>query len=328
MKKKIQGNCLLIMIFLLCGAVLNRLFIYDDHSIWSTNSRVETYEKLPKDSLDVLFVGSSNIMSAINPVQLWNETGIQSYNFCSRAQTFPFTYAYLYEALKSQTPNCIVIDAYSVISDKSVYNLINSEVHLEMNLSSLKFSTVKYEIMKQNLPLQKQILIELPIIKNHSRYKNWFIKDDTDDIYMGYCFVEEATALATPTYSDKVAELQEVDKVYIDKIIQLCDSEGIELIIIKTPVVISEEQHQVINGLGMYIEEYGVQFYDCSEGKDINGFDFETDMMDGIHLNKNGAKKMTSYIARILGEIYDFKNSDRHQYNWIWKDEYERMKLK
>lgn len=55
---------------------LNHVFSYRDRSIWSTDSRVRTYKELPENSVDILFLGSSGFMSGINPVQLWNETGL------------------------------------------------------------------------------------------------------------------------------------------------------------------------------------------------------------------------------------------------------------
>lgn len=314
-----------IAVFCGCGLLLNSLFFYKDHSIWSTDARIEAYDRLPDYSLDVLFVGSSNIMSGVNPVQLWEETGIQSYNYCSRAQTFPFTYAYLCDALKSQAPQCIIIDAYSVISDKPVYNLINSATHLEMNVSSLKPSRIKYELMKENIPWRERLSLAFPIIKHHSRYKNWFEKDETGNIYMGYCFTNETEPLEQAGYSDRMAGFQGIDKIYVDKIIELCNRKKLDLIFIKTPVSIAEEQHSKINGLKAYLSGYDIPFYDCSDGREIKGFNFAEDMRDANHLNENGSEKMTSYLAELLKDKYCFDDAETHAYASIWEEEMNRM---
>lgn len=322
---KAKKKVVFIAIFCGCGLLLNSLFFYKDHSIWSTDARIETYDRLPDDSLDVLLVGSSNIMSGINPVQLWEETGIQSYNYCSRAQTFPFTYAYLCDALKRQAPKCIIIDAYSVLSDKSVYGLINSATHLEMNFSSLKPSGIKYELMKENLPWRERLSLAFPIIKHHSRYKNWFEKDETENIYMGYCFASETASLEQMDYSDGMAEFQGIDKIYIDKIIELCNRKKLDLIFIKTPVSITEEQHSKINGLKAYLSGYNISFYDCSDGRKIKGFNFAEDMHDAYHLNENGAEKMTSYLTELLRDKYSFDDTETHVYASVWEGEMIRM---
>ena len=138
--------CMIMLIF------LSKQFQYIDRSIWSTNARVENFQDLPDQSVDVLFLGTSNVMSSINPLQIWQDTGLQTYNYCGRAQSFPFTYAYLKDALKTQSPECIVIDAWSVFSDHITYELADSEFHFRLNMESLSWSSAKFDL-KQTKPI-------------------------------------------------------------------------------------------------------------------------------------------------------------------------------
>lgn len=304
---------------------LNDVFFYRDKSVWSTDYRVEAYKELPENSIDVLFLGSSNVMSSINPVQLWEETGIQSYALCSRAQTFPFAYAYLKDALKTQKPECVVLDAYSVFSEKSTNGLANGDFHLGVNMDSLSVGA-KAELVTKYVEKSEWLAYYFPLFKNHNYYKTWENqKDETDEIFMGYCFYDGIEYFETPVYSDNRAPMEEVDGIYLQKIIELCQAEGIDLYVIKTPVVYSDAEHQVLNSVAQMCEAYGVMYYDMSMDTAEWGFDYSTDMLNYFHNNTTGAEKVTTRLGGILTELYDFSDSETHQYADVWKAEYERM---
>ncbi|MBQ8279966.1 MAG: hypothetical protein IJZ23_09025 [Roseburia sp.] len=304
---------------------LNDVFFYRDKSVWSTDHRVEEYQKLPEDSLDVLFVGSSNVMSSINPVQLWRETGIQSYALCSRAQTFPFAYAYLKDALKTQNPQCVVLDAYSVFSEKSTNGLANGDFHLGVNMDSLSIEA-KAELVTKYIPKSEWPAYYFPLFKNHNYYKTWENpEDETGEIFMGYCFADGAEYFETPVYSEERTALEEVDGIYLQKIIELCQAEGIDLYVIKTPVVYSDAEHQELNAVKQMCEAYGVMYYDMSMDATQWGFDFGTDMLNYFHNNTSGAAKVTTRLGDILAASYDFSDSKTHQHAAVWEAEYQRM---
>lgn len=301
--------------------------MYQDTSIWSSDHRVKQYEQLPQNSLDVLFLGSSNIMSGINPLQLWNDTGIQSYAFSTRAQTFAFSYAFLQDALKTQSPKCIVLDAFSVLTSKPINGLINNDFHMSVNMDLLTMST-KTELLLNYVPYNEWIFYYFPLFKNHNFYKQTEeIPLETDRIFMGYCFEDTVRPYDTPQYSNLVTALDEVDSLYLEKIVRLCQQENIELIVIKTPFSLEDKSHQKVNAVKEFCELHNVAFYDMSLDAEHWGFDFETDMMDDIHLNSSGAEKATARMGDLLTEKYDFKVSANHQYANIWKQEFDRMVL-
>lgn len=304
---------------------LNEVFLYKDKGIWSTDYRVKQYQELPEDSVEVLFLGSSNLMGGINPVQLWNETGIQAYDYCSRAQTFPFTYAYLQDALRTQKPKCVVIDAYSIFSDKDINNLINTDFHFSLNMDSLSVSA-KSELITNYIYKKEWLSYYFPLFKNHNYFKTWENpEDETDEIFMGYCFAGGIEYYDTPQYTDNVAAMDEVDGIYLQKIIELCQEEEIDLFVIKTPVAYDDEEHQKLNAAKQMCEAYGVDFYDMSLDTSEWGFDFGSDMRDYFHVNASGAEKVTTRIGEILSGKYDFSNSETRQYAGVWAAEYERM---
>ena len=69
----------------------------------------------PKDSVDVLAVGTSLAYSGINTNVLWQEYGIAAYNLCSAEQPFWVSYYTIREVLKTQHPKLILLDAKPAI---------------------------------------------------------------------------------------------------------------------------------------------------------------------------------------------------------------------
>ncbi len=299
---------------------LNGVFLYKDKTVWSTDYRIEEYSKLPQDSLDVLFLGSSHIMAAIDPIQLWEETGIQGYDYCSRAQTFAFSYAYLRDALKTQSPKVVVLDAYSVLSGKEIYELTYTDFHLSINMDYISFDSKK-ELIVNYIPIEQWLSFSFPLLKNHNYYKTWERqKDETDAIFMGYCYLNNITAFETPIYSDDIGEMDTIDYHYLNKIIELCEDNEIELILIKTPVVYSDEEYRKVNAVAQICEDNEIEFYDmCKNALNLD-IDYSVDMNDANHCNKDGAQKVTKYIGQVLKPKYDFTDSETHCYTYIWQE--------
>lgn len=330
MKKKTK-NAIQFLTFtvlaLLMILELDRAFSYRDRSIWSTDSRVRAYKELPENSIDVLFLGSSNIMSGIDPIQLWEKTGLQSYNYCSRAQTFAFSYAYLQDALKTQSPRCVVLDTYSVLSDKVCNGLSDKDFHFGVNMDNLSLNS-KMELLRTYVQREEQLMYLFPLLKNHNYYQTWEnVTDETDQIFMGFCSADAVEPYEAPVYSDAVRPMEETDRIYLEKIIELCRQEGIDLFLIRTPVVCSDDRHSMLNDVWRLCREYDVDFYDMTGDALEWGFDYGSDMMDDTHVNKSGAVKVTNRLGNILADRYGTASEETREFQWLWELEAERMAL-
>ena len=76
--------------------------------------QVEKFYELPKDSVDLLFVGSSHAIVNFNVGKLYDDYGITSFVFGGAMQPMWNSYYALKEALKTQKPKLIVLEGYSV----------------------------------------------------------------------------------------------------------------------------------------------------------------------------------------------------------------------
>lgn len=65
---------------------------------------------MEKNSVDVLFLGSSVVVNAFIPQEMYEDYGIRSYNLGSEQQSPFLSYYLLKEAYKSQNPKAVVLD--------------------------------------------------------------------------------------------------------------------------------------------------------------------------------------------------------------------------
>lgn len=304
---------------------LNEVFIYKDTSIWSSDARIKKYSELPKDSIDVLFLGSSNVMTGINPLQLWKETGIQAYDCATRAQTFGFTYGYIIDALRKQHPKVIVVDAYSLFDDKGVKGMTNSELHFTVNNDNLS-SRAKNYIIDDYVTDEDKWWFYFPLFKNHYYYKLWDSyqsEGDTDKIFFGYSYADYVQECDNPIYTENIGEMDAIDEKYSNLIIDYCENQGIDLIFIKTPI--STDDFSKLNRLKELCDRRGIAFYDMNSDYSQWGFDYSKDMMDEMHINSYGAEKCTTRIGEKLLELYEFRDNHNDEYANVWEKEYDRM---
>ena len=76
---------------------------------------METMYRLEDNSIDVLALGSSHSFVDINPSVLYREYGIAGFDLGGSRQPFWNSYYYLKEALKTQKPEVIILEAYAAV---------------------------------------------------------------------------------------------------------------------------------------------------------------------------------------------------------------------
>ena len=112
-KKKAGFMIRLVCFALLTAAVLAYAnYVLTPKHDYGICSMVNLYRQ-PEDSVDVLTVGTSLAYAGVNTNVLWKEYGIASYNLCSAEQPFWVSYYTIKEALKTQHPKVILLDAKS-----------------------------------------------------------------------------------------------------------------------------------------------------------------------------------------------------------------------
>lgn len=119
---------------------------------------------------------------------------------------------------------------------------------------------------------------------------SWIAKEYTP--YMNVSDYKEKQSFVED--DEKLAYEEDIQK-YINKIIDLCEKKGVELIFYRAPYVSTENELKKSNWFEEFCAERGIAYIDLE--KEIS-FDVEKDFLDYHHLNKYGAEKATDFLAK------------------------------
>lgn len=315
-----------ILVFSLLG--INELLIPKytlKNNTWPTTSTYHGFYKMKKDTVDVLLMGSSTTVNALNPQEIYNEYGIRSYNLGSEQQSVFLSYYWLKEALRYQSPKVVVFDTRFMWNVHPEYPINTSEGLTRKCIDPMKFSSVKREAVRDICSrddTQSELSYYLTNLRFHSRWSS--LKKADLDLSMTY--TSELKGYG-PVYGDGPEEYTPIEpeddgawmefnplmQEYLDKIVDLCKTEGIQLVLISLPG--NEMDNAAHHVYTAYAEEHGIDYYNlCSkEYYDQIGAVLPKENVVG-HENVQGAAKTSRFIGKLLRDKYYVPSVNDEQY--------------
>ncbi len=271
---------------------------------------------------DVLFVGDCEIYESFVPAVLWEEYGITSYVRGSAQQLAWHSYYLLKEAFeRGEIPSAVV---FNVMALK--YGKPQSEAYNRMTFDTMKWSAEKYNGIKASMTEDESMLDYIfPFLRYHSRitelesddFKYWLGNPPavSDCGYLMQTGIVPMTEMPEEGRELLDYTLPEASMEYLDKIRELCEENGSELILVKAPTNswaywwYDEWEEQIDE----YAKLHSLSYYNFIPEAQAIGIDWSCDTYDaGVHLNVYGAEKLTEYFGKILSERHGLtsKKSD------------------
>lgn len=278
---------------------------------------------------DVIFVGDCEVYESFIPAVLWKEYGISSYVRGSAQQLVWQSYYLLEETFRYEKPRAVV---FNVLSLK--YGTPQSEAFNRMTLDGMKWSTSKVSAILASMT-EEESFVEyvFPLLRFHSRITS-LTADDFRYAFSapavslcGYLMQtgvkpmsEELASLEGPRLSDYTLPKTAMD--YLEKMRVLCEENGCELILVKSPTNswgywwYDQWEEQIVE----YAANHGVTYYNLIPLCETIGIDWSRDTYDeGVHLNVYGAEKTSRYFGKLLTEqhgILDRRNESALASRW------------
>ena len=292
----------------------------------NTKAKVDGFYALEENSLDVLGIGTSHLYSGLNPSVLAHYTGLSSYDFAGQCQPMEVTYNYLVEALKTQDPQLVILDIFALSEQASACQINGA---YRANIQDLNFSVNKinaYKNMYDRSLLSN--LFDISLYANRLDEIEYANVDDIfekkDNYYFGYTFVyttgdnvwDKPAPIAT-----KAVEPYERRLLYFNKIVDLCEKEDINLLVIKTPYYITEDDANIYKYIWDICDQKGIPYIDFNYMLDELGYQYEIDG-DSWHATASGAFKITKYLAEYINEHYGFEQNHAYIYEQNYQDLY------
>lgn len=328
MKKKLLTGILWCVILALVLWLLNALFMPKYMSEIPEGALIAEYYEEEADH-DVIFIGDCEVYENFSPDVLWNEYGITSFIRGSAQQLIWQSYYLMEETLKHETPKVVV---FNVLSMK--YAEPQNEAYNRLNLDGMKLSLSKLKAVQASMTEEESLLSYLfPLLRYHTRWselsgedvKYLFHRDVLSD--SGYLMNVEVRPAANVPKGKPLADYQfsDVCYEYLDKMVELCEQHGVQLVLMKAPSLYPYWYDQWEVQMEEYAAEHGLQYINFLELTEEMGIDFNTDTYDsGLHLNLYGAEKMSRWFGRWLTEntaVEDRRGQTPYAEIWAEKSE-------
>lgn len=270
---------------------------------------IKRFYELENDTVDVLFLGSSHVFETYNTSILWDDYGIASFVLGGSEQPMWNTYFYMKEALKTQTPDLIVLDVYCCIfgeeySDysrqiKNCYGMKPSLNKLNAMCVSSTYENINFFFPISNYSSRYKELTKEDFLesKDIPRYKNW----------MGFATNYQNDVKDTPCLEDSDAEnpMPQRTEKYYRKILQLANDKQIPILVVVTPYPeINEDDAAIYKYAERIAGEYNVTFINPALNPASIGLDYSIHAAEGLHLNSVGNQICTSYIGNYIKTHY------------------------
>lgn len=304
-KKIIRALAFFLVLALVYGAVDTVLKIksYDMRSL-------RTLHEMEDGTLDVVFVGSSHVGMNIDNAQIWEETGIASYNVWAGMQPVWNSYYYLKECIATQKPEIAMVDVFMAgttveFSTKAV--AMKNITTMPWGMNRINASLTSFESWQDAV----EAMWGMPY------YHNRFDELTEDDLQGRYGWDEEeiptvhqTSDVVTPielldyrTITDTLP-LTEKNEEYIRKIIDLCKVNDVKLVLMIAPYQATKEECERLNRVEEIAREEGVEILNYLKLWQDAGIDPAMDFYDIGHFNNAGIKKFTTLIGQYLQGNY------------------------
>ena len=265
---------------------------------------------------DVIFIGDCEVYENFSPITLWEEYGITSYIRGSAQQLIWQSYYLMEETFRYETPKVMVFNVLSMKYDtpqstgdqdqREAYNRMTLD---GMRLSSSKWNSIKASMTEEEKQWEAQYSYLFPILRYHDRwsqltaddFRYWLSRPQVSD--NGYLMQVGVKPLQDEYMERPLVDytLGETSWYYLDKMVELCEKNGTQLVLLKAPSLSPVWWPQWDEQVEKYAQEKGLLYINMLDYQQEIGIDWSTDTYDaGLHLNVYGAEKASRWFGEIL----------------------------
>ena len=305
------------------GLVLGGLFL-----VANLTERKDSIQKFAQfyeqeEDFDVLFLGQSHVLNGIQPMELWNEYGIVSYNMAGHGNRLAMTYWVLKSALEHTHPKLVVLDCGMIGKDEKT----GAIEQLHLSVDHIPFGQTKIDMIEDLVEEEER---RMEFLWKFSTYHHRWNELTQEDFVLKATPEKGAESRINVAVPDTVITLDSSEKSDVDtlgmeyakKIIEECQERGIEVLLTYLPFPDSTGWQAESNRAWDLAEEYNINyldFYTLLEQVNLN-----TDFYDkDSHMNPSGARKITNYIGNYIMQNYAIDDQRENEAYSHWHEEYE-----
>ncbi len=313
------------------------LFEYNnDHA----SQRIETYQHLEKDTVDVVFVGTSGLDRYWITPKAFEENGITAYCLSTEAMPTWLLKSMLIEAERNQSPKLAVIDmrSFMLSYDKGEINDVRSRRVIDVldffSLSRFDAINTTLKVLSEHDDDTSRFdpSFFFSFVRYHSLWEeDSFSFDELEDPeseYLGFYMHKDLSVapIAKLTEDVKTDEREPLDPLCEEQLYELLDylsDRDYEVLFLDTPHCHNELEAKRMNTMCDILDKEGFDYLAC----DIDDmYDLTLDFYNDGHVNYYGAEKFTPWFAQYLLANYELPDRRNDEGCQDWYGVYDKVK--
>ena len=318
--KKVSKAIIFVLVFIIIWKIIFNIF-------WYKNPISQFYDE-PKNSLDIVFVGSSNAYTHYNGMLAFQEYGLAT-GMLSAGNLPPSAIKFLLEeGSKYQKPYVYIVDlsvAYLLPEDGAIIRRVTDTLKFSKN----KLEATKYMLKYTNVDKKDYINYYLSFLFYHNGWKN--ISSNSfvnEEIIKGHYLSENTLKikyLKSYKWNDEYVDVSpEIKEIFADLIAYLQDKK-LEIIFTIAPRIYTDEEMGQLNTLTKLLTDNGFEVINTRNLENLN-IKYDHDFYNPTHLNIYGTIKYTRAFSEFLKQRYDIPDHRGDKKYNSWNTEYARYK--
>lgn len=326
MKRKllwaVRVLCLMLALAVGLWILQENYFCHADHN----RVRVKGFFLEDADSLDVVYLGASEVYSDIAPGYAYERDGITSYLFATQANTILNYKSQLKNILSRQKNALIVIELNGALYDEDE---LTKEANLRNYSDHAPLDFDKVEYVAKNVG-ENQLEYLFPLLKYHGTWSDTehaggdealYRRTVADNQSRGYSclkgvlnwplrFKSPTPSLNStlPDSANKKQPLADTAEKSLRELLEYCKSEGLgNVVFARFPHIVTERTYDRFernNTVGEIVAEYGYDYLNFERDFAATGLDEDADFYNLDHLNVYGQQRFTAFLTDYLKEHY------------------------
>lgn len=330
--KQFIKACLFLSLLVLSLHELDQLFIlgpFTSEERISGDNRA-SFQSLDPNSLDVVYVGASNVYAFWQAPLAWDRYGLASHTYTNSSMPAA-ALRYAIQYCRKTQPNALYVvnlNNFKIEGDEWISHAHWTTDTFPRSLERLELIDV---LCKQNdFDFDERLELYFPLLRFHSTWSEMkrddFVKIRPDvaggATNAGLYHTEDVTKLfkqqeklLLDIRSNGAVE-SKVGHNSLDDLIKYCKENSVSILFVDQPQAITDRDHLTqLEVVRQIVLDSGLDYIDLSDPNSINLIKTE-DFKDNLHTNIHGSIKYTDYLAQYIMDTYDIpdrRNDDRYE---------------
>ena len=312
---------LILAVLLTVGLLQEYVFCHADHN----RQRIKGFYEEDKNSLDIVYLGASEVYSDIAPGHAYEKNGVTSYLFATQANSILNYKSQLKNILSRQDPDLIVIELNGAVygdeeevtkepnlrnyADNVPLDLTKAEWIMEnggKNTAEYLFPFIKYHGVWSDTKHKREQVYKKTIIQDQQRGYNYLkgVLNETN-IFRN---TQRSMNESLPKSAGVTEPLTQIEEKGLRELLQFCKDEKLDNVVFaRFPHIVVRrtfDRFARSNMVGEIVKEYGFDYLNFERDIALTKLDENKDFYNLDHLNVYGQQKFTDFLTDYLIKHY------------------------